>query len=138
MRSEAEAEEEARAARASLNAIPGIGDINAELLYQWGYRSSEQLSEADPDNFEVEGISADRARQIVSAARDHVANKKRIEEAKAAAEAEAAAAAAAAAAVAASAEAPATGTEAAGDGGSEAPAAKAPDDSAASDAEGKS
>ncbi len=43
VRSEAEAEEEARAARASLNAIPGVGDINAELLYQWGFRSAEQL-----------------------------------------------------------------------------------------------
>jgi hypothetical protein len=29
LRSDSEAEEEARAARASLNAIPGIGDINA-------------------------------------------------------------------------------------------------------------
>ena len=85
VRSEAEAEEEARAARASLNAIPGIGDINAELLYQWGFRSAEQLAEADEDNFEVEGISPERARQVIHAARDWVANKQRIEEEKAAA-----------------------------------------------------
>ena len=32
VRSDSDAEEEARSARASLNAIPGIGDINAELL----------------------------------------------------------------------------------------------------------
>jgi len=61
VRSEMEAEEEARSARASLNAIPGIGDINAELLYQWGFRSAEQLSEADETAFDVEGISAERA-----------------------------------------------------------------------------
>ncbi|HYB92133.1 MAG TPA: transcription termination factor NusA [Candidatus Binataceae bacterium] len=89
VRSEQEAEEEARSARASLNAIPGIGDINAELLYQWGFRSAEQLAESDEDHFEVEGISAERARQIVQAARDHVANKRRLEEERLAAEAEA-------------------------------------------------
>ncbi len=86
VRSDSEAEEEARAARASLNAIPGIGDINAELLYQWGFRSAEQLAEANEDNFEVEGISPERARQVILAAREWVANKRRIEEEKAAAE----------------------------------------------------
>jgi N utilization substance protein A len=85
VRSDSEAEEEAREARASLNAIPGIGDINAELLYQWGFRSAEQLSEANEDNFEVEGISPERARQVIHAAREWVANKKRIEDAKASA-----------------------------------------------------
>ena len=101
VRSEAEAEEEARSARASLNAIPGIGDINAELLYQWGFRSSEQLAEADETAFDVEGISAERAIQIINAAREHVANKKIAAEAKAAAAAEAAEIAAAEAALAA-------------------------------------
>jgi N utilization substance protein A len=98
VRSEAEAEEEARSARASLNAIPGIGDINAELLYQWGFRSAEQLSEADETAFDVEGISAERAQQIINAAREHVANKKIAAAEKAAAAEEAAAAAATAAA----------------------------------------
>ena len=98
VRSEAEAEEEARTARASLNAIPGIGDINAELLFQWGYRSAEQLAEADPESFEVEGISPERAKQLITAARAHVTEKrKREEEAKAAAEAKALAEAEAAA-----------------------------------------
>ena len=50
-----EAEEEAREARASLNAIPGIGDINAELLYQWGFRSAEQLAEANEDTSRSRG-----------------------------------------------------------------------------------
>ncbi len=90
VRSESESEEEARSARASLNAIPGIGDINAELLYQWGFRSSEQLAEANENNFEVEGISPERAQQVIQAAREWVANKRRIETEKA----EAAAAAA--------------------------------------------
>jgi N utilization substance protein A len=85
VRSDSEAEEEARAARASLNAIPGIGDINAELLYQWGFRSAEQLSEANEDNFEVEGISPERARQVILAARGWVESKQRMEEEKAAA-----------------------------------------------------
>jgi transcription termination/antitermination protein NusA len=83
VRSDSEAEEEAREARASLNAIPGIGDINAELLYQWGFRSAEQLSEANENNFEVEGISPERAVQVIHAARDWVATKSRLEEEKA-------------------------------------------------------
>lgn len=99
-RSEAEAEEEARAARASLNAIPGVGDINAELLYQWGYRTAEQLAEADEEMFEVEGISPERARQLVAAARTHVANKRKLKEEAEARTAEAAAAAESAAAAA--------------------------------------
>jgi transcription termination/antitermination protein NusA len=95
VRSDSDAEEEARAARASLNAIPGIGDINAELLYQWGFRSAEQLAEANENNFEVEGISPERAHQVVHAAREWVENKRRVEAAKmqAAEDAEAAAAA---------------------------------------------
>jgi transcription termination/antitermination protein NusA len=76
VRSDSEAEEEARAARASLNAIPGIGDINAELLYQWGFRSAEQLAEADENNFEVEGISPERAQQVIHAAREWVETKR--------------------------------------------------------------
>jgi N utilization substance protein A len=92
VRSDSEAEEEARAARASLNAIPGIGDINAELLYQWGFRSAEQLAEANENNFEVEGISPERAHQVINAAREWVASKKRVEEERAAAAAREAAA----------------------------------------------
>jgi len=95
VRSEAEAEEEARAARASLNAIPGVGDINAELLYQWGFRSSEQLAETESEALEIDGISPERARQLIAAAQAHVANKKRIaQEAAVAAQAAAQAAAA--------------------------------------------
>src|SRR5581483_5097779 len=88
VRSESEAEEEARAARASLNAIPGVGDINAELLYQWGFRSAEQLAETEEGALEIDGISPERARQLIAAAQAHVANKKRVaQEAAAAAQA---------------------------------------------------
>ncbi len=85
VRSEAEAEEEARAARASLNAIPGVGDINAELLYQWGFRSAEQLAETEEGALEIDGISPERARQLIAAAQAHVANKKRLAQEAAAA-----------------------------------------------------
>jgi N utilization substance protein A len=84
VRSESEAEDEARAARASLNAIPGIGDINAELLFQLGFRSAEQLAEADESSFDVEGLSRERARQLIQAAREHVAKKRAEEEIRAA------------------------------------------------------
>jgi N utilization substance protein A len=113
VRSEAEAEEEARSARASLNAIPGIGDINAELLYQWGFRSSEQLAESEEESLNIEGLSPERAHQIVGAARTHVAAKRKAEEEArlaAAAQAEADAQAAAAAAASSGAEADAAAT----------------------------
>src|SRR5271165_1951616 len=84
VRSEMEAEEEARAARASLNSIPGVGDINAELLYQWGFRSAEQLAETEEQAFEVDGITRERAVQLIAAARVHVENKRQ-QEAEAAA-----------------------------------------------------
>ena len=120
VRSEAEAEEEARAARASLNAIPGVGDINAELLYQWGFRSAEQLAETDEQAFEIEGISPERASQVIAAARGHVAHKKKVQEEAALKQAEAAAEAAAAAVEAGAAESTSAESEqvaAAGEGG---------------------
>jgi len=134
VRSEAEAEEEARSARASLNAIPGIGDINAELLFQYGYRSSEQLAEADEEHFDVEGISPERARQLVVAARGHVQDRKRREEEAASAAAEATAAAAeTAAAEAAAAETAAAETAAAETAGA---APEAPESAEEAGAEG--
>src|SRR6267142_1176180 len=49
VRGEAEAEEEARNARASLVSVPGIGDVTAELLYQHGFKSAEELATSDVD-----------------------------------------------------------------------------------------
>src|SRR5262249_43923472 len=92
VRSEAEADEEARQARASLIGVTGIGDVAAELLYQNGFKSAEEVAQADEQTVaEIEGLGAERAAAIVKAARAHVEAKQR--------EAEAAAAAAEAAAV---------------------------------------
>src|SRR5262245_44603772 len=75
-RSESEAEDEARRARLALTAIPGIGDVTAELLFQSGFKSAEELAAADLDDLlEVDGIGDEKASTILQAARDHVATK---------------------------------------------------------------
>jgi N utilization substance protein A len=90
VRSESEAEDEARRARASLSAIPELGDVTAELLYQYGFKSAEDLAASDEDTIaEVDGVGPERATGILTAARDHVARLQA--EAEAAAEAAAAA-----------------------------------------------
>ncbi len=92
VRSESDAEDEARRARASLTAIADIGDVTAELLYQSGFKSAQELAASDEESVaEVDGIGPDRAPAILAAAREHVARLQ-------AQEAELAAAAAAAAA----------------------------------------
>ncbi len=93
VRGESEADEEVRQARASLTSIPGVSDVTAELLMQHGFRSAEEVAEEEVEAVaEVEGIDAERAAQIVAAARTHVAEKRAREEAEAAALAEAEAA----------------------------------------------
>src|SRR2546422_897656 len=70
VRSESEAEDEARRARASLTAIPGIGAVTAELLYQNGFKSAEELAESDEDPVaEIEGIGQERVGPSLAAAR---------------------------------------------------------------------
>jgi N utilization substance protein A len=89
VRSESEAEDEARRARASLSAIPGLGDVSAELLYQYGFKSAEELAASDAETVgEVDGVGPDRATSILEAAREHIA---RLQAAAEAAAAEAAA-----------------------------------------------
>jgi N utilization substance protein A len=96
VRSESEAEEETRRARISLGAVPGVNDMVAELLYQAGFKSAEELAEADLESIiEVDGISRDKAEVIYKSSREHVAEKRRKEEAEKAAAAEAEAQAAA-------------------------------------------
>jgi N utilization substance protein A len=81
VRSESEAEDEARRARASLTAIPNIGDVTAELLYQNGFKSAEELAASDEDVVgEIDGIGPERAGPILAAAREHVARKQADEE----------------------------------------------------------
>jgi N utilization substance protein A len=74
VRSEAEADEESRRAKASLMAIPGVNDIAAELLYQDGFKSAEDVADADLEAIrDVEGITPEKAEAIHRASREHVA-----------------------------------------------------------------
>jgi len=76
VRSESEAELEHSQALAALTAVAGIGDMTAELLYQQGFKSIEEVATADVDALlEVEGIGEEKAGTILQAARDHVAAK---------------------------------------------------------------
>lgn len=89
VRSESEVELERARALESITAIPGIGDLSAELLYQQGYKSAADVAEADIETLaDLEGIETEKAGEILQAAKDHVV------ELAAAAEAEAAEAAA--------------------------------------------
>ncbi|MBX3023387.1 transcription termination/antitermination protein NusA [bacterium] len=95
VRSEAEAEEESRRARLSLGAIPGVGDVTAELLFQHGFKSAEEVAQADEAALaDVDGLVPEKIPTILAAARAHVEDLRRQAEAAAAAAAEDAAAAA--------------------------------------------
>ena len=75
--SEAEAEEDTRRARQSINAIPGIGDLAGELLYQEGFKSAEDVAESDlEDILDVEGISKEKAEALHKSAKQYVAEKR--------------------------------------------------------------
>ena len=81
VRSESEADEETRRARISLGAIPGVNDMVAELLYQDGFKSAEELAEAELETIlEVDGIGPEKAEAIYKSSREYVAEKKRKEE----------------------------------------------------------
>jgi len=72
-RSESEADEESRRARQSLSSIPGVSDVMAELLYQSGFKSAEDLADAEVENVgEIDGIEPDKAEAILAATRKHV------------------------------------------------------------------
>jgi N utilization substance protein A len=106
IRSEAEAEDEARRARAAINSIPDLGDVAAELLYQYGFKSAEEVGASDEQTIaEIDGIGPEKAPVILKAVRAHVEELKRQAEV-AAAEAAASAAAAKVAAEAAAEAAP--------------------------------
>lgn len=65
VRSVSVAEEEAKRARASLSAIPGIEFTHAELLFQHGYRGVREVADANlEDLFEVEGLTRELASEI--------------------------------------------------------------------------
>jgi N utilization substance protein A len=91
VRSESEADEEARQARASLTSVPGIGDVAAELLYQNGFKSAEEVAKSDELALaEIEGLGPEKVTSILKAARAFVeAKQQEAEEAAAAAAQEA-------------------------------------------------
>jgi N utilization substance protein A len=73
VRSESEAEDEARRARASLTGIHGISDVTAELLYQNGFKSAEEVAASDEETIgDIDGIGSERAPGILTAARERV------------------------------------------------------------------
>jgi N utilization substance protein A len=77
VRSEAEADEESRRAKSSLVAIPGVSDITAELLYQEGFKSAEEVAEAELESIlAVEGIGPEKAETIYRSSREYVALKR--------------------------------------------------------------
>lgn len=81
VRSESEADEETRRARISLGAIPGVNDMAAELIYQSGFKSAEELAEADLETIlEIDGIGPEKAEVIYKSSREYVAEKRRKEE----------------------------------------------------------
>lgn len=74
VRSESEVEEERVKALASLTAVPGISDMTAELLYQAGFKSAEEVAAADLDAvIDVEGIGPEKGAAVLQAISDHVA-----------------------------------------------------------------
>lgn len=84
VRSESEAEDEARNARLSLTSVPGIGDVTAELLYQNGFKSAEEVAAADEATIgDIEGLGGDKATAILATVRAHVAAKRQEEAAAA-------------------------------------------------------
>ncbi len=83
--SEADDEEETRKARQSIGAIPGINDIVAELLYQEGFKSAEDIAASDlEDILDVEGVSKEKAEALHKSAKEYVVEKQRKEEEEAA------------------------------------------------------
>ncbi|MGE0824489.1 MAG: transcription termination factor NusA [Candidatus Binatia bacterium] len=76
VRSESEVEMERSHALASLTAVPGMGDMVAELLYQQGFKSAEEVAAADLETLlDIEGISEEKAASILEAAREWVSTK---------------------------------------------------------------
>jgi len=73
VRSVTVAEEEAKRARQSLEAIPHINFTDAELLFQEGYRSARDVADASlEDLLEIENITPETASEILKNAREHV------------------------------------------------------------------
>ena len=73
VRSVSVAEEEAKRARAAIEQIPGLEFTEGEMLFQAGFRSAKEVSEATVEELsEVDGISAERAAIIIDAAKNYI------------------------------------------------------------------
>ncbi|MBX7143011.1 MAG: transcription termination factor NusA [Oligoflexia bacterium] len=73
VRSVSVVEEEAKRARAALEAIPGVNFTQAELLFQEGYRSAQEVADATVEELvEVESYTPELASELLQNARAHV------------------------------------------------------------------
>jgi transcription termination/antitermination protein NusA len=71
VRSESEAEDEARRARASLTSVEGIGAATAEQLYQGGIKSAADLAGADPEALaEMAPLAPETIPAIIASAKE--------------------------------------------------------------------
>jgi len=85
VRSESESEDEARRSRASLTGVPGISDVAAELLYQNGFKSPEDVAQADEQSIaEIDGLGSEKAVAVLKAVRAYLETKQAAAEAAAA------------------------------------------------------
>ena len=73
VRSVSVAEEEAKRARAAIEQIPGLEFTEGEMLFQAGFRSAKEVSDASVEELsEVDGISAERAAIIIDTAKNYI------------------------------------------------------------------
>lgn len=73
VRSVSVAEEESKKAREALEGIPGIQFTHAELLFQEGYRTVREVSEASAEELlELDGFTEESASEIIQNARSYV------------------------------------------------------------------
>lgn len=71
VRSISVAEDEARRSRQSIEAIPEIEFTDAEMLFQAGYRSAKEISEAQIDELiQIEGFDEAKSKDIIRKARE--------------------------------------------------------------------
>jgi N utilization substance protein A len=67
----------------SLVALPGIGISMADALYERGFFSAEEISNAAiEDLVQIRGIGEEKASKLIAAAREAVANQIQMEEAR--------------------------------------------------------
>jgi transcription termination/antitermination protein NusA len=73
VRSVSVAEEQAKRARQSLEAIPNLDFTDAELLFQHGFRNAREVAESTiEDLLEVQGFSEEKANLVLESSRDYV------------------------------------------------------------------